>query len=74
MGKSAQNIHVENNFAIVTQKEVRVSNEPIPNAVSKFTLHEGTKVKILQKVDTFYLIRLENGIEGWINENSIEVI
>lgn len=64
----------QNNFAIVTNREVKVTNEPLPEAITKFKLHEGTKVKILQKVDNFYLIRLENGVEGWIEQNSVEII
>lgn len=63
-----------NHFAIVTLKETRVMNEPLPTAITKFTLHEGTKVKIMQKIDNYYLIRLENGVEGWIDAQSIEMI
>lgn len=69
--QKSQNTH---NFAIITVRETRVFNEPIPNAVAKFNLHEGTKVKLLKKLDTFYLIRLENGIEGWIDEKGVEEI
>jgi len=64
----------QNNFAIVTNREVKVTNEPLPEAITKFKLHEGTKVKILQKVDNFYLIRLENGVEGWIEQSNVEII
>lgn len=61
-------------FAIVTNREIKVQNEPLPNAVTKFVLHEGTKVKVLQKVDNFILVRLENGAEGWAEERSVERI
>lgn len=74
LGYAANQSHQNNQFAIVTQKEIKATNEPLPNAVLKFKLHEGTKVKIIQKVDTFYLIRLENAVEGWIDEKSVEII
>lgn len=71
---SSQKSQQTSHFAVIIEKQVKVSNEPIPNAVIKFNLHEGTKVKLLQKVDNFYLIRLENGAEGWMDEKSIEII
>ena len=61
-------------FAIVTKREINMQNEPLPNAVTKFILHEGTKVKVLQKVDNFILVRLENGVEGWTEESAVERI
>ncbi|GAB4209891.1 MAG: tetratricopeptide repeat protein [Bacteroidia bacterium] len=74
LGILAQSNQETNDFAIVTAKESKVTNEPLPNAITKFKLHEGTKVKVLQKVDEFVLIRLDNGTEGWVEEKSIEVI
>lgn len=74
IGYAAKSSHQEQDFGIITQKEIKVSNEPLPNSVAKFKLHEGTKVKVLQKTDNFYLIRLENGIEGWVNDTSVELI
>ncbi len=74
VSKLSEKSQKTNNFAVVTEKQIKVLSEPLSNAVSKFTLHEGTKVKILQKVDNFILIRLDNGTEGWVNEKSIEMI
>lgn len=74
IGIFAQSNQQTNDFAVVTAKESKVTNEPLPNAVIKFKLHEGTKVKVLQKVDNFVLVRLDNGTEGWVEETSIEVI
>lgn len=74
IGKLSLSSKNDSQFAVVTVKETKVVNEPHNNAISKFSLHEGTKVKILQKVDNFVLIRLSNGVEGWIDEKSIEVI
>ena len=74
IGNASEKSRHSNDFAIVTQREVKVQNEPLQNAITKFSLHEGTKVKILQKVDNFLLIRLNNGVEGWIDEKAVEVI
>ena len=74
IGNASEKSRLSNDFAVVTQREVKVQNEPLPNAITKFSLHEGTKVKILQKVDNFLLIRLDNGVEGWIDEKAVEVI
>lgn len=74
VGYAAQKSNQRDNFAIVTAKEVKATNEPLPDAIARFKLHEGTKVKILQKVDDFLLIRLENGIEAWIDEKTVERI
>ncbi|RME16375.1 MAG: tetratricopeptide repeat protein, partial [Bacteroidetes bacterium] len=74
VGLLAQSHQQANDFAIVTAKESKVTNEPLPDAITKFKLHEGTKVKVLQKVDNFILVRLDNGTEGWVEENNIEII
>lgn len=73
-GKSALNSKKENKFAIVLSKEVKVNNEPTSSAVLKFTLHEGTKVRILEANSDWVLIKLDNGNEGWIKQADIGII
>ena len=74
IGSSALKSQASSDFAVVTVKQTKVSNEPIQNAVTKFNLHEGTKVKVLQTVENFTLIKLDNGVEGWVDANAIELI
>jgi tetratricopeptide (TPR) repeat protein len=39
-----------------------------------FTVHEGTKVRIRQEREGWYLISLPNGLGGWIPGNAVEII
>jgi tetratricopeptide (TPR) repeat protein len=73
-GKSALNSKKENKFAIILLKEVKVNNEPTPSAVMKFTLHEGTKVRIVEVNSDWILIKLDNGNEGWIKQSEVGII
>lgn len=54
------------NFAIITSREVKIFEEPNTGSTSKFSLHEGTKVKVLDVYDKWTNIKLENGNEGWV--------
>ncbi|MBL7918635.1 MAG: SH3 domain-containing protein, partial [Bacteroidia bacterium] len=64
----------ENKFAIILNKEVKITNEPNSSAVLKFALHEGTKVRIVEANGDWVLIKLENGNEGWIKQSEIGII
>jgi len=46
-------------------------NEPTASGKSKFMLHEGTKVKILQHEPDWTSIKLENGNEGWVRTEEV---
>lgn len=74
LGKSALNSKKENKFAIILNKEVKITNEPNSSAVLKFALHEGTKVRIVEANGDWVLIKLENGNEGWIKQSEIGII
>lgn len=58
-------------FAIVTDRECKVYNEPQADDKQKFSLHEGTKVKVLDSNTEWTSIKLENGNEGWVKTKSI---
>ena len=64
-----KNIH-----AIIFSEEVTVKNAPTPNSEEVFTLHEGTKVKVLDSVDDWKKIRLTDGKIGWMKANLLKVI
>lgn len=51
--------------AIVFSDEISVSSEPTSSADEVFTLHEGTKVNILDTVDNWKKIKLKDGKIGW---------
>lgn len=61
----------EVSFAIVTDRECKVYNEPQDGEKQKFALHEGTKVKVLDSNAEWTSIKLENGNEGWVKTSSL---
>jgi len=74
LGGSAVKSKSENKFAIILQKEVKIMNEPNVSATTKFRLHEGTKVRVVENNGDWMLIKLENGNEGWLKSLDLGVI
>jgi tetratricopeptide (TPR) repeat protein len=74
LGSSAVRSKSENKFAIVLDKEVKIMNEPNATATTKFRLHEGTKVRVVENNGDWMLIKLENGNEGWLKSFELGVI
>ena len=64
----------ENKFAIITSKEIKILNEPTISGISKFNLHEGTKIRIVENKGEWILIKLDNGNEGWIKTTDFVII
>ena len=58
--------------AIIYTEEVSVTNEPTENSNEIFTLHEGTKVKVLDSVDNWKKIKLVDGKVGWIKTKTLK--
>ncbi len=58
--------------AIVFEKEVNVSSEPNTNSSTIFTIHEGTKVNILDELDDWKRIRIADGQTGWLLSDNIK--
>lgn len=58
-------------FAIILPKETNIKPEPIASSKSKFQLHSGTKVKVLETNDEWTNIKLENGNEGWVKTSDV---
>lgn len=73
-GNSAVNSKKENKFAIVLAKEIKITNEPNATASMKFSLHEGTKVRIVEANSDWVLIKIDNGNEGWVKQSEIGII
>ncbi len=70
-GYIALNNKHQTKFAIVTFRESKIYTEPIAVAASKFSLHEGTKVKVIESKPDWTNIKLENGNEGWIKTDHV---
>lgn len=62
--------------AIVTMPVSAVKNSPAGGSSARdlFVLHEGVKVKVLDKVGSFTNIELSDGRQGWIKSSDIEII
>ena len=63
-----------NNPAIIFALRAPVKDAPTPNSNTVFELHEGTKVLILEKVDTWQKIKLADGKIGWIDQNNLKAL
>jgi tetratricopeptide (TPR) repeat protein len=74
LGYSALKARYENKFAVVLAKEVGVMNEPTEMAKTKFKLHEGTKIRVVENNGDWLLIKLDNGNEGWMKLTQAGII
>lgn len=66
------NIQQSKKFAIVFAKEIGVHAEPNHNSTRAFTLHEGTKIKLLDDFNGYSKIELSDGNQGWIKEDAVK--
>jgi tetratricopeptide (TPR) repeat protein len=60
--------------AIVFAQESRVNTEPNLRSEEAFRLHEGTKVQVLDTLNTWKKIKLSDGSTGWIPEEDIRLL
>lgn len=60
--------------AIVIADEAQARSGPGDDYLLVFTIHEGTKVAIERVEDRWYLVRLPNGIGGWLPGMTLEII
>ncbi|MCF0174376.1 MAG: BatD family protein [Bacteroidales bacterium] len=61
--------------AVITMGVVSVKNAPASSgATDLFILHEGTVVRILDRVGSYYNIEIADGRNGWLPATSMEVI
>lgn len=74
LGYSAMKSKYDNTFAIILAKEVKIKNEPTSTASSKFSLHEGTKIRVVENNGDWVLIKLDNGNEGWVKLADVGII
>ncbi|MGB0892263.1 MAG: SH3 domain-containing protein [Flavobacteriaceae bacterium] len=68
------NFSKNNIEAIIFAEKSEVKNAPTFNSEDVFTLHEGTKVKVLDAVDNWKKIKLADGKIGWIIASELKVL
>ncbi len=65
---------VHHTEAIIFTPTITAKSSPTPNSVDLFVIHQGTKVRLLDEVDGWEKIRLQNGSIGWLPKNSMKEI
>lgn len=60
--------------AIIFKPSTTIQSEPNDNSEELFTLHEGTKVTLIEETNAWSKIKLPNGNVGWIKSEEIEKI
>ena len=68
----SKNLTEANRPAIVFEEITLVKLEPRNSAKDVFTLHEGTKVQVLEDKDNWKKIQLADERIGWISKNAIK--
>ncbi|WP_442587380.1 tetratricopeptide repeat protein [Pedobacter sp. AW31-3R] len=74
MGNRQLSYFEDNQQGIIFASTVTVKSEPGEKARALFVVHEGTKVNILEKKDSWIKVGLANGNEGWMNLNELKEI
>ena len=71
----AKNYH-DHNFqeAIVLVKKTGLKEGADDSSPEFLSLHEGTKVELLDRIGDWLKVRLADGDEGWLNETDLEII
>lgn len=60
-----------NNEGIIIAPTITIKSSPSQSSVDLFVLHEGAKVKILDKTDSWEKIRIANGSIGWLPSSTV---
>ena len=62
------------NPAIIFQREVTVTSEPNERSERIFTLHEGTKVNVLEELNDWMKIKIADGQTGWLPSEDLKLL
>jgi len=62
------------NPAIVFEREVAVTSEPNQRSERIFTLHEGTKVNVLEELNDWMKIKIADGQTGWLPSENLKLL
>lgn len=60
--------------AVVVVAEDTARSGPDAAQTTVFVVHEGTKVRVVRAAGSWRLVRLANGLGGWLPENALTVI
>ena len=65
---------VSEDYAIVMVPVSNIKSAPNSTGNNLFILHEGTKIEVLEQVDTWSRIELSDGRQGWVQSSDFEII
>lgn len=65
---------VDHEYAIVMQPTVTVKSSPSEKGTNLFVVHEGLKVKVIDRLGDWLEVKLADGNKGWLLMESIERI
>jgi tetratricopeptide (TPR) repeat protein len=60
--------------AIIFANQVAVKSEPLATASAAFTLHEGTKVNVIDTLENWKKIELSGNQKGWVEAGAIKEV
>lgn len=60
--------------AIIFSPALTVKSSPDSESKDLFVIHEGTKIKITDKLGAWRKIKIANGSVGWVNQNTFKTI
>jgi SH3-like domain-containing protein len=61
-------------FAVIFEPEAQILSAPAENGQLLFTLHAGTKVRIIDENETWLEIALDESNSGWVQKNKLKKI
>lgn len=73
-GNYNKNEQFSQSSGIVFTPSVTIKSAPSVNSTDIFVIHEGTKVLILEEVNSWVKISLTDGNIGWLKKSHIEII
>lgn len=60
--------------AIIIAEKVDVRSGPKEDYIVQFSLHEGTKIRIIDQRQDWYSVELSKDLKGWLPKASVEII
>jgi len=67
-------INFDTKFAVITNPSVNIKASPDENSTSIFILHSGTKLQVLDQIQEWYKIKIEDGNTGWVKLEDVEKV
>jgi tetratricopeptide (TPR) repeat protein len=70
-GYTALQLKNNNDKAVILSPVIQVFPTPNAQGNAKFSLHEGTRVRVLEHSELWTSIQLDNGNEGWVKNQEL---